>query len=229
MDRRLPPLAPLSAITTSRQPRLSEVAEPKIQHPRPESPPTSDNARLEINAGSARRRCPARCGCPGRRSRSSRESPRTGAATSRRPLPRRLGRQRSARPRPGHSRPEAWIASAIVAGDRSNTASRPCHGVSADGECPVAAGDSCGHQTLPFSVVAPLGAGPVAARAARPDGVRDWPRRGGSRTKSRVASPAPRPRRPRRARPQLRGHLRRRQALPAIAAATCSRLSRCSR
>ena len=51
MDRRLPPLAPLSATTTSRQSRLSEVAEPKIQHPRPESPPTSDNARLEINLG----------------------------------------------------------------------------------------------------------------------------------------------------------------------------------
>ncbi len=29
--------------------------------------------------------------------------------------------------------------------------------------------------TFPF-VVAPLGAGPVAAKAARPDGVRNWPR-----------------------------------------------------
>ena len=50
MDRRLPPLALLRAITTSQRSQLSEVAEPKIQHPRPESRPTSDNARLEINA-----------------------------------------------------------------------------------------------------------------------------------------------------------------------------------
>jgi hypothetical protein len=48
MDRRLPPLAPLSTTTKPRQPRLSEVTGPKIQRPPPESPPTSDNAGLEI-------------------------------------------------------------------------------------------------------------------------------------------------------------------------------------
>ena len=49
MDRRLPPLAPLSTTTKPRQPRLSEVTGPKIQRPPPESPPTSDNAGLEIS------------------------------------------------------------------------------------------------------------------------------------------------------------------------------------
>ena len=114
-------------------------------------------------------------GCLGGRWRSTRGSLHIEAPTSRRRWRRRRGRSRSARARRAIRGPKRSIASAIVAGGSSSTAPRPCQGVSRTENIesllviPAGMTHSC-------RSVALLGAGPVAARAARPDGVRSWPR-----------------------------------------------------
>jgi len=76
---------------------------------------------------------------------------------------------------PPTERPDAIIASAVVAGGLSSTQPSPCHGTSRTENIESLLVIPAGMSHFP-SVVTPLGAGPVEARAARPDGVRNWPR-----------------------------------------------------